>query len=140
MRPPPLQFGAYSYYPAELAQKQRDAVVHLQRLFRGWRQRTHEVVNALKWVCCNDVCALIGTTNFAMLCSLSVSVSCTRKGTWWPVATPMELDVTMWISMHVLFLVLHVDRYELEMKRERAIKKAILLTRKTVAKEVRVAE
>ncbi len=42
--------------------------------------------------------------------------------------------------MHVLFLVLHVDRYELEMKRERAIKKAILLTRKTVAKEVRVAE
>ncbi len=48
MRPPPLQFGAYSYYPAELAQKQRDAVVHLQRLFRGWRQRTHEVVNALK--------------------------------------------------------------------------------------------
>ena len=33
-----------------------------------------------------------------------------------------------------------VDRYELEMKRERAIKKAILLTRKTVAKEVRAAE
>ncbi len=52
----------------------------------------------------------------------------------------MKFDETMRRALHILCCVFLVDRYELEMKRERAIKKAILLTRKTVAKEVRAAE
>jgi hypothetical protein len=74
MRPPPLQFGAYTYHPAEVAAKQREAAVHLQRVFRGWRQRTHEVVNALRCVLLSRVCA-VRSCVCACWCSFGACVS-----------------------------------------------------------------
>ncbi len=47
--PSELRFGVYTCHLSVHQQRQQDAVINIQRVFRGWRQRMYERVNALRY-------------------------------------------------------------------------------------------
>ena len=47
--PVELTFGVYTYHQSTVQQRQLTAATNIQRVFRGWRHRVVERVNALKY-------------------------------------------------------------------------------------------